>query len=97
MFISTLAFSIANILVKEVSHIPAMEVVFFRCAVASAFCFIGLRRDKADWKGSNNLILFLRGCLRNDSVIFLLYHAPKHSARVGDDHSIPVAYYLRAS
>ena len=61
MFISTLAFSIANILVKEVSHVPAMEVVFFRCTAASAFCFIGLRRDKADWKGSNNLILFRRG------------------------------------
>lgn len=70
MFISTLAFSIANILVKEVSHVPAMEVVFFRCTAASAFCFIGLRRDKADWKGSNNLILFLRGAFGTTALFF---------------------------
>jgi drug/metabolite transporter (DMT)-like permease len=61
MFLSTLAFSVANILVKQVSHIPAMEVVFFRCTVASAFCFIGLFRAKADWKGSNRTMLLLRG------------------------------------
>jgi drug/metabolite transporter (DMT)-like permease len=61
MFLSTLAFSVANILVKQVSHIPAMEVVFFRCTVASACCFIGLYRAKADWKGSNRTILLLRG------------------------------------
>lgn len=61
MFLSTLAFSVANILVKQVSHIPAMEVVFFRCTVASTFCFIGLYRAKADWKGSNRTMLLLRG------------------------------------
>lgn len=61
MFLSTLAFSVANILVKQVSHIPAMEVVFFRCAVASSLCFIGLYRDRADWKGANHTLLILRG------------------------------------
>jgi drug/metabolite transporter (DMT)-like permease len=61
MFLSTLAFSVANILVKQVSHIPAMEVVFFRCAVASTLCFIGLHRAKADWRGSNRALLLLRG------------------------------------
>lgn len=61
MFLSTLAFSVANILVKQVSHIPAMEVVFFRCTVASALCFIGLNRAKADWRGSNRTLLLLRG------------------------------------
>jgi drug/metabolite transporter (DMT)-like permease len=61
MFLSTLAFSIANICVKQVAHIPAMETVFFRCILASAFCFIGLRRARADWKGNNNLLLLLRG------------------------------------
>lgn len=61
MFLSTLAFSLANVFVKQISHIPAMEVVFFRCTIASTFCFIGLHRAKADWRGSNNTILFLRG------------------------------------
>ncbi len=61
MFLSTLAFSLANVLVKQVSHIPAMEVVFFRCVVASAFCFVGLYQAGADWRGSNRTMLFLRG------------------------------------
>jgi len=61
MFLSTLAFSLANVFVKQVSHIPAMEVVFFRCTVASTFCFIGLYRAKADWRGSNRTMLLLRG------------------------------------
>ena len=61
MFLSTLAFALANVFVKQVSHIPAMEVVFFRCALATALCFAGLYRAKADWKGSNRKMLLLRG------------------------------------
>jgi drug/metabolite transporter (DMT)-like permease len=61
MFLSTLAFSLANVFVKQVSHIPAMEVVFFRCSVATLLCFIGLYRAEADWKGSNRTMLLLRG------------------------------------
>lgn len=61
MFLSTLAFSLANVFVKQVAHIPAMETVFFRCAVATLFCLIGLRRAKADMIGSNRLYLLLRG------------------------------------
>lgn len=61
MFLSTLAFSLANVFVKQVSHIPAMETVFFRCAVAAAFCLAGLYRANADPIGSNHLYLLLRG------------------------------------
>ena len=61
MFLSTLAFSLANVFVKQVAHIPAMEVVFFRTTVASAFCIIGLYRANADWRGSNRTLLLLRG------------------------------------
>ena len=61
MFLSTLSFAVANILVKEVSHIPAMEVVFFRCSLATLLCFAGIRRAGADWRGSNRKMLLLRG------------------------------------
>lgn len=61
MFLSTLAFFFANVFVKQVAHIPAMETVFFRCILATMFCLIGLRRAKADPIGSNHLFLFLRG------------------------------------
>ena len=72
MFLSTLAFSIANILVKQVSHIPATEVVFFRCAIASTFCFIGLYRAEADWRGSNKTLLLLRGMF-GTTALFLFF------------------------
>ena len=72
MFLSTLAFSLANILVKQISHIPAMEVVFFRCAIASCFCLAGLYRDGADWRGSNKTFLFLRGAF-GTTALFLFF------------------------
>ena len=61
MFLSTLAFFLANALVKQVAHIPAMETVFFRCVISSTLCVIGLRHAKASLVGSNHLMLLLRG------------------------------------
>ena len=70
MFLSTLAFSLANVLVKQVSHIPAMEVVFFRCLFATIFCFIGLYRAGADWKGSHRGLLLARGAFGTTALYF---------------------------
>lgn len=61
MFLSTLAFFIANACVKKVAHIPAMEIVFFRCIVATTICIYGLRRAGGSLIGSNHLMLLLRG------------------------------------
>lgn len=72
MFLSTAAFSLANILVKQISHIPAMEVVFFRCSLATVFCFAGLYSAKADWRGSNRTMLLLRG-LFGTTALFLFF------------------------
>jgi drug/metabolite transporter (DMT)-like permease len=70
MFLSTLVFSLANVLVKQVSHIPAMEVVFFRCLFATIFCFIGLYRAGADWKGSHRGLLLARGAFGTTALYF---------------------------
>ncbi len=61
MFLSTFAFFLANVFVKQVAHIPAMEIVFFRCIVSSSLCVYGLRRAKASIIGSNHSMLLLRG------------------------------------
>lgn len=61
MFLSTLFFALANVFVKQISHLPAMEVVFFRCFFGTVFCFYGLRKAGASWIGHNHLQLFLRG------------------------------------
>lgn len=70
MFISTLCFSLANVFVKQVSHLPAMEVVFFRCFLGTVFCIYGLKKVGADWKGSNKLQLFLRGFFGTAALYF---------------------------
>lgn len=51
----------ANVFVKQVAHIPAMEIVFFRCIVATSICLYGLRNEKGAVIGSNHLMLLLRG------------------------------------
>jgi drug/metabolite transporter (DMT)-like permease len=72
MFLSTLAFSLANVFVKQLSHIPPMEVVFFRTTIASAFCIIGLYHAAADWRGSNRSLLLLRGVF-GTTALFLFF------------------------
>lgn len=61
MFLSTISFSLANVFVKQVGNLPAMEIVFFRCLTGVLFCYVGLRRANADWRGTNRKMLFLRG------------------------------------
>lgn len=70
MFFSTLAFSLANVCVKQISHIPAMETVFFRCLLGVIFCFYGLKGLRADWLGNNRTLLFLRGAFGTAALYF---------------------------
>jgi len=61
MLLATLAFSVMNVFVKQLNRIPAMEIVFFRCLVSAAICFIGIARARVDWKGNNHALLIARG------------------------------------
>ncbi|MDQ6810182.1 MAG: DMT family transporter [Verrucomicrobiota bacterium] len=61
MLLATFAFSVMNVFVKQLTRIPAMEIVFFRCLVSAAICFVGIARARADWKGNNNALLIARG------------------------------------
>ncbi len=70
MFISTLCFALANVFVKQVSHLPTMEIVFFRCAFGVIFCYVGLRKANADWRGSNRKLLLLRGLFGTTALYF---------------------------
>ena len=83
MFFSTLAFSLANVFVKQVSNVPPMEIVFFRCSLATIFCFAGLYRQNADWKGSNRKLLLFRGLFGTTALYFFfitLHNIPLASA-----------------
>jgi drug/metabolite transporter (DMT)-like permease len=70
MFVSTLAFSLANVCVKQVSHLPVMEVVFFRCLFGVAFCIVALKRDGASLAGTNRKLLFFRGLFGTTALYF---------------------------
>jgi drug/metabolite transporter (DMT)-like permease len=70
MFFSTFAFSMANVFVKQVAHLPAMEIVFFRCFAGCVFCYFGLRRAKASFIGTNNTLLLMRGLFGTAALYF---------------------------
>jgi drug/metabolite transporter (DMT)-like permease len=70
MFLSTFAFSMANVFVKQVSHLPAMEIVFFRCFAGCVFCIWGLRKANASLIGTNRTLLFLRGLFGTAALFF---------------------------
>jgi drug/metabolite transporter (DMT)-like permease len=79
MLISTLAFFLANAFVKQVGHIPAMEIVFFRCTIATAICTVGLLRARASIIGSNHMMLLLRGLFGTTALVTFfttLQHMP---------------------
>jgi drug/metabolite transporter (DMT)-like permease len=61
MLMATFFFAVMNVFVKQLAHIPAMEIVFFRCLVSAAICFVGISRARADWRGNNNALLLARG------------------------------------
>lgn len=61
MIYSTLAFASMNVFIKQLSHLPAMEIVFFRCLISLVACWYGLRNVKESWLGNNHLLLVLRG------------------------------------
>jgi drug/metabolite transporter (DMT)-like permease len=77
MFLSTLFFFLANSFVKAVDHIPAMEIVFFRCIVATTICFVGIRRARASVVGSNHMMLLLRG-LFGTAALFTFFTTLQH-------------------
>jgi drug/metabolite transporter (DMT)-like permease len=54
-------FALMNVCIKKVSHLPAMEIVFFRCFSASLIAIFFLKKDNISWIGSNRKLLFLRG------------------------------------
>jgi drug/metabolite transporter (DMT)-like permease len=61
MMFSAFYFSLMNVFVKQLAHIPAMEVVFFRCVISFIACLIGLRGTNSNLFGNKKLLLFLRG------------------------------------
>jgi drug/metabolite transporter (DMT)-like permease len=79
MLAATFFFSMMNVCIKKISHIPPMETTFFRCLVSMLFCFVVIARDRLDWQGSNRMMLIARGIAGTIAVvtfIITLQHMP---------------------
>ena len=61
MMLSTFIFALMNVMVKSVSHIPAVEVVFFRSIISLALSYGMLKNQGISIWGKNKKILFMRG------------------------------------
>jgi drug/metabolite transporter (DMT)-like permease len=61
MLVSTFFFGIANLSVKQIDHVPPMEIVLVRCVMGIVFSWWVLRGIGIDWRGNDRVSLLLRG------------------------------------
>ncbi|TYP88716.1 EamA domain-containing membrane protein RarD [Sphingobacterium allocomposti] len=83
MLIAGLLFACMNICVKLVSHLPTMEVVFFRSVLGLILTYALLKRKQIPLFGNNKVLLSLRGvagCLGLVGSFYTLQHIPLASA-----------------
>lgn len=52
-----------NVCIKKVSHLPTMELVAFRCAIAALISFVAIKRAGVSWIGNDRKLLFARGAV----------------------------------
>lgn len=61
MLLATFFFSMMNVLVKQVSHIPAVEVILFRSGVSLVMSWVMLKRQNVSVWGTHHGLLITRG------------------------------------
>lgn len=71
MLLSTFLFACMNVLVKMVSHIPAVEVVFFRSVISLLMSYVILKAQGISVWGNNKPLLIARGA--SGAVGLILY------------------------
>ncbi|MEO0332699.1 MAG: DMT family transporter [Bacteroidota bacterium] len=71
MLLATFLFACMNVLVKLVSHIPAVEVVFFRSLISLVMSYTALRAQGVNMWGNNHKWLIARGAF--GAVALVLY------------------------
>ncbi|PKV62576.1 EamA domain-containing membrane protein RarD [Pontibacter ramchanderi] len=72
MLLSTLFFSLMNVCVKLVPHIPAVEVILFRSLVSLAMSYVALHSKKVNVWGNNKGLLIARG-LTGSAALMLFF------------------------
>lgn len=83
MITASLFFSMMNLLVKFVPHLPALELVFFRCLISLVITLYLIRREKLSIWGKRKGVLILRGVFGITALTMFfttLQHMPMASA-----------------
>ncbi|MGO1245338.1 DMT family transporter [Sphingobacterium sp. JB170] len=83
MLIAGFLFAIMNVCVKQVSHLPTMEVVLFRSIISLAICFVILKKLQIPLFGNNKVLLSIRGiagCIGLIGSFYTLQNIPLASA-----------------
>lgn len=62
MLLSTIAYAGLNLCVKELRHLPALELLFFRSIISFAICATAIWQAGISFLGHNRRWLFIRGC-----------------------------------
>lgn len=73
MIISTFTFALMKVCVKRISHIPAIEIIFFRSIISIVLCLFFFMKDKINPWGSNKKILILRGVVGSIALASYFY------------------------
>ncbi|MTI31558.1 DMT family transporter [Cytophagales bacterium RKSG123] len=61
MIASTFLFAVMNVCIKQISHIPAIEVILFRSLISLVMSGVVLLRQNVPLLGNNRKVLLLRG------------------------------------
>ncbi|MFN8577792.1 MAG: DMT family transporter [Candidatus Sericytochromatia bacterium] len=73
ILLSTFYFSIMNVFVKKLSHLPSSEITLFRSLLPLIFSYVMIKRAKINPWGNNKKLLFLRGLFGTGGLILYFY------------------------
>lgn len=74
MLLAGLLFSLMNVSVKLIPHIPAIEIILFRSVFSLGLTFFLLKRAKVPLFGTNKKLLALRGVVGAVGLIAFFYN-----------------------
>ena len=74
---ATVFFTLMNVGVKYLPHIPAYEIVFFRALITLIVCYFLVRREGISLWGNNRKVLFLRGLTGTVALLMYFYTLQK--------------------
>ncbi len=61
MLLAVIFFAVTHASVKQLSHIPFLELVFFRALISLVLCLVSIKKNKIPPLGKNKKLLLARG------------------------------------